>query len=175
MHSYWTWFDVDVASGLNAHTRYLADTLEENSCLYIRYLAKVVEIPVHKRCFKTKPTVLSPLIRTSDVGRKELQEIRERLESEGFSLRLRRSPKKKYLNQVTVPIPIDNPLYPLKIREVLATIAEVLGDEMPAQVVVAYHQNRFSENLPGEIHYKGKAATLAYEIGKAIGSKLRND
>jgi hypothetical protein len=46
---------------------------------------------------------------------------------------------------------------------------------MPAQVVIGYHQNRFTENLPGEIHYQSKVATLGYTMGKAIGSKLRND
>ena len=110
MHSYWTWFDVDVASGLNAHIRYLADALQEDSCLYVRYLNKPVEIPVHKRCFKTKPAVVSPLIRTSDLGREELQKVRELLESEGFTLGLRRSPKKKFLNQVTARVPVDDPL-----------------------------------------------------------------
>jgi len=175
MHSYWTWFDADVASGLNAHLRYLADALEEGSCLFVRYLDKPVEVPVHKRCFKTKPDVLSPLIRTSDVGRETLEEIKEILESKGFSLRLRRSPKKKFLNQVTVLVPIDDPLYPIKIREILATVARVLGETMPAQVVIGYHQNRLTENLPGEIHYQSKAATLGYKMGKAIGSKLRND
>ena len=175
MHSYWTWFDVDVASGLNGHIRYLATVLEENSCLYIRYLDKSVEIPVHKRCFKTKPTVISPLIRTSDVGRDELRRIRELLNYDGFSLAYRRSPKKKFLNQITAPIPVDDPLYPLKIRSVLATIAEVLGEEMPHHVVIGYHQNTFSQTLPGDIHYDSKAAIVAYKLGKMVGSKLRND
>ena len=175
MHSYWTWFDVDVASSLNAHLRYLAGALEEGSCLFVRYLDKPVEVPVHKRCFKTKPDVLSSLIRTSDVERETLQEIKDVLESKGFSLRLRRSPKKKFLNQVTALIPIDDPLYPVKIREILATVAQALGETMPAKVVVGYHQDRFSEDLPGEIHYQSKAATLGYKMGKAIGSKLRND
>ena len=174
MHSYWTWFDVDVASGLNAHFRYLAEALEENSCLYVRYLDRSLEIPVYKRCFKTKPTVLSPLIRTSDLGREELQKVREMLEPAGFSLRLRRSPKKKFLNQVIVPISVDDPLYPIKIREVLATTAVVFGEEMPKQLVIGYHQNRFSENLPGEIHYQSKVATLGNKLGKAIGSKFKS-
>lgn len=160
MHSYWTWFDVDVASGLNAHLRYLADVLEEGCCLYVLYLDKSVEIPIYKRCFKTKPTVLSPLIRTSDVGRGRLEEVREMLESQGFSLRLRRSPKKKFLNQVSSPVPVDDPLYPLKIRQILATVAEAVGEQVPAQVVIGYHQIRFSTNLPGKIHLQGKAATL---------------
>ena len=175
MHNYWTWFDVDVASGLNAQIRCLADALEENTCLYVRYLNKPVEIPIHKRCFKMKLTVLSPLIRTSDVGREELRRVREMLESEGFSLGLRRSPQKRFLNQVTAPVPVDDPLYPLKIRAILATVAEVRGEEMPAQVVIGYHQNTFNEALPGDIHYDSKAATLGYKLGKAIGSKLRND
>ena len=175
MHSYWTWFDVDVASGLNAHLRYLADALQENSCLYVRYLDNPVEIPVHKRCFKTKPTALSPLIRTSDVGRERLEQVRQLLETEGFTLGLRRSPKKKFLNQVTAPVSIDDPTYPLKIRAVLVTVADVLGEKMPAQVVIGYHQNKFSEALPGDIHYDSKAATFAYELGKKVGSKLRNE
>lgn len=175
MHSYWTWFDVDVASSLNAHVRYVADALEEGSCLFVLYLDNSVEIPIHKRCFKTRPNVLSPLIRTSDVGPERLQEIKGALESEGFSLRLRRSPKKKFLNQVRVPVPVDDPLYPIKIRRILATVAEVLGERMPAQVVIGYHQDRFTENLPGEIHYLSKIATLSHKLGRAIGSKLRND
>lgn len=175
MHSYWIWFDVDVASSLNAHLRYLAGALEEGSCIFVQYLDKPVEMPVHKRCFKTKADVLSPLIRTSDVGRETLLEIKEILESKGFSLRLRRSTKKNFLNQVTVQVPTDDPLYPIKIREILATVAQALGKTMPTQVVVGYHQNRFTENLPGEIHYQSKAASLGHKMGKAIGSKLTND
>ena len=175
MHSYWTWFDVDVAYGLNAHIQYLAEALEENSCLFIRYLDKAVEIPICKRCFKTKTAVLSPLIRTSDVGREQLQNVREMLESDGFSLRLRRSPKKGFLNQVTVPVSVDDPLYPMKIRRILVTVAEVLGKDMPTHVVIGYHKNRFTETLPGDLHYDSKAATLGFKLGRAIGSKLRND
>jgi hypothetical protein len=174
MHSYWTWFDVDVASGLNAHIRYLAESLEDYSCLFLRYLNKPVEIPVYKRCFKTKPTVVSPLIRTSDVGREELQKVRETLESEGFPLKLRRSPKRRFLNQVSAPIPVDDPLFPLKVRSILTTVAEALGEKMPDRVVVGYHQNAFGEPLPGEFHYNSKAPQIAYNLGKKLGSKMRN-
>lgn len=174
MHSYWTWFDVDVASGLNAHLRYLADVLDKDSCLYVRFLDKAVEIPIHKRCFKRSPPVLSSLIRTSDVGRQQLQKIRETLESEGVALKLRRSTKKKILNQVTAFVPVDDELYPLKISAILTAVAKILGEEMPARVVIGYHQSQFSEDLPGDIHYDSKIATLAYRLGKAIGTKLRN-
>lgn len=172
---YWAWFEVDVSSGLNAHIRYLADKLEKDSCLFITYLDKPVEIPIHKRCFKTKPSVVSPLIRTSDVGRDELEKVREALDAEGFSLKLRRSPKKKFLNQVVVPIGTDDPLFPLKIRSVLETVAGVLGEEMPEKIEVGYVQMRFREQLPGEFHYRTKAASLGYKLGKAAGSILRND
>lgn len=175
MNSYWTWFDVDVASGLNAHVRYLADSLQENSCLYVWYLDKPIEIPIHKRCFKTKPTVVSPLIRTSDVGRNELQKISELLDSEGFALSQRRSAKRNFLSQVTAPVPVDNPVYPLRIRSILEIVAEILGQEMPNQVVIGYHQISFSENLPGNIHHDSKAATVAYKLGKKVGSMMRNE
>ena len=172
-HNYWTWYEVEYSSGLNAHIRYLAEELDADSCLYVRYLTEQVEIPIHKRCFKTKPTVLAPLIRTSDVGRDQLQRIRDSLEAKAFSLKLRRSPKRKFLNQVTASVPIDDPMYPLKIREILTTVAEYLGEALPSQITVGYHQNRFSENLPGEIYYKSKAATLGYKLGKAIGSNVK--
>lgn len=173
--NYWAWFEVDVSSGLNAHIRYLADELEEDSCLFITYLDRTVEIPIHKRCFKTKPSVVSPLIRTSEVGRDELEKVRVALDAKGLSLQLRRSPKKKFLNRVVVPISTDDSLFPLKIRSVLETVASVLGEEMPARIEVGYFQMRFKERLPGEFHYRTRAASLGYEIGKSVGSFFRND
>ncbi len=172
MHSYWTWFDVDVASGLNAHLRYLANALEENSCLNVFYLDQSVEIPIHKRCFKTKPNVLSPLIRTSHVGRQELLEIQESLNSNGFTLNLRRSPKKKFLNQVIVPVSVDDPLYPIKIREVLATVAEILGKKMPARVGIGYYLPIPTETLPGTYRYDSDFEPLAFKLGKKVGSTI---
>lgn len=175
MHDYWTWFDVDVASGLNAHIRHLADSLEENSCLYIRYLDKPVEIPVHKRCFKTKPTIIAPLIRTSDVGRSELEEIQDLLDSKAFPLGLRRSPKKNFLNQITVRLPINNSSYPLHLRTVLEVVAEIIGEEMPSRVVIGYDNVKFSEPLPGSIQFRSKAGTIGYKLGKKLGTMLNDD
>lgn len=172
MHNYWTWFDVDVASGLNAHLRYLADTLEENACLNVFYLDQPVEIPIHKRCFKMKPNILSSLIRTSHVGRQELQEIRESLELSGFPLKLRRSPKKKYLNQVVAFVSVDDPPYPLKIRQILAAVAESLGEEMPAKVGVGYYVPILPGALPGTYHYNSDFESLAFKLGKKIGSTM---
>jgi hypothetical protein len=51
----------------------------------------------------------------------------------------------------------------------------VLGDEMPRKVVVGYHQDRFGENFPGEMHYQSKAATFGHKWGKAIGTTLKGD
>jgi hypothetical protein len=169
MHNYWTWFDIDVASGLNAHLRYLANTLEDNSCLNIVYLDQPVEIPIQKHCFKTKPDVLSSLIRTSHVGRRELQEIQESLHSNGFSLKLRRSPKRKFLNQVVASVPIDEPTFPLEVRQILATVAETLGKEMPARVGIGYYLPIPPETLPGIYHYNSDRESLSFNIGKKIG------
>lgn len=172
MHNYWTWFDVDIASGLNAHLRYLANTLEENSCLNLFYLDQPVEIPIHKRCFKTKPNVLSSLIRTSHVGRQELQEIKESLRSNGFSLKLRRSPKKKFLNQVVASVSVDDPAFPLKIRQIVATVANTLGKEMPTHVGIGYDFPILPETLPGTYQYNSDREPVLFKLGKKVGSTV---
>ena len=166
-------YDVNVASELNAHIRYLAESGEENSCLFIRYLDNAVEIPVYKRCFKTKPAVVSPLIRTSYVGREELQNIRVILASQGFHLRLRHSPKMRFLNQISAPIPVSDPLFPLKIRSILTSVAGVLGEKMPDRVLVGYDTFTLAEPLPGKLYFASKLSQIAFELGKKHGSKFR--
>ena len=170
--NYWNWFDVDVASGLNAHLRHLAESPEENTCINIFYLDQLIEIPIHKRCFKTKPNTLASLIRTSHVGRQELQEIRKSLELSGFSLKLRRSPKKKFLNQVVASVPVDDPTYPLKVRLILSTIAETLEQEMPEKVGIGYCEHIHPEALPGTYQFHGDVESLAYKIGHKVGSTI---
>ncbi|MEM1232109.1 MAG: hypothetical protein AAGI15_16345 [Pseudomonadota bacterium] len=172
MPPYWIWFEIELATDLNAHLRYLAETLIADDCLNILYLDPPVEITVHKRCFTTKPAQIEPLIRTSSIGRDQLANIQKRLETSGYELKLRRSSKKKLLNQIKVPLAIDDPMYTLKVRQILETVALEHDQSMPDKAIIGYQQHRIYRPLPGTLHFAFLLTKLGYVAGNSLGRLL---
>ena len=173
MTGYQTWYELESLSELNAHLQYLRSTMRNDSCLFISFLDQIVEIPIYKREFKTKPTEIAPLVRTSSVGRAELANLRDSLSADGYRLRERRSPKKKYLNQVSVRLSTEDDLFPSHVKKILSAIADVKGEVMPDAMIVGYFAVDFSPSLPGQWHADSSFHSTIFKIGKKIGRTFK--
>jgi len=106
-------------------------------------------VSVGKHKLRTKSDRLSFLLRTSSIGSEALAELRTELEAEGHDLRLRYSPKRKLLSQISVLLSIDDPMMPIMATNLIGTVAKKVGCPEPLICVAGYYAGLDEPGLPG--------------------------
>lgn len=130
-----------------------------------------VEIPIVRQIYKTKADCIGLLIRTSSVGREPLERIARLLESDGQSLKLRKSAKLKLLSQCTAFWPISEATYPAQAVDVLRKLCGALDQTWPTDIGIQYQDTHVSGLLPG-VPDRGRAGNLGYALGRRLGRIL---
>jgi hypothetical protein len=128
-----------------------------------------VEIPIQKRNYVRKPTEILLQLRTSSIGREPLKSLCEFFASEGYNLQLRRSPKKRYINQCLLKLSVQDALYPRKVAFVLESIGRVMNRSISPPIIVGYNPNAFAGGLPGTIKFESAVLRAGYNLGKKLG------
>ena len=102
-----------VYKGINAfqlqtHIRNFIKEFGNKESFEVRIENINAEFTLTKNTYKTKPSTLSILIRTGDVGRKEIHFLHKWLESGDYQIKVKRSPKRKYISQIRVELCLEH-------------------------------------------------------------------
>lgn len=157
-------------SEVQTHIRHLGEELNDKESLEIRVDDIDSEFTLTKNTYKVKPTTLSLLIRTSDVGRDEIQALHSWLASEPYVIKVRKSPKQKYISQIKIVWSVADPLYPASIISSLEKICRKIGGAWPPTISIGYYPYKINyQNLPGKLEVN----SLLWKAGHKLGSVIR--
>jgi hypothetical protein len=152
------------------HIRHLAEKLNDKESLEIRVVDIGSEFTLTKNTYKMKPATLSFLIRTSDIGRDEIHALHDWLASEPYTIKVRRSPKKKYISQIKIVWSVADEKYPMSIISSLETICNKLDGRWPPAIFIGYYSYKMDyKMLPGKLEVDSYFWNIGNKLGKAIG------
>ena len=135
---------------VQAHIRHCALNLAESERMELLFCGTETIVPISRRSFKKNSDQLCVLLRSGHVGREQLMELKSIFQERGHQLRLRRSAKLKLLSNVTVLLPIDDPMLPVKATKLLKSVAEQVVNPKPLTFVAGYYKIRGDiARLPG--------------------------
>lgn len=165
--------DVDLVD-FQVHIRHLAENLRSTESFEINIKDIGIEFSLIKNSYKVKPTTLSLLIRTSDVGRNKLYELHSWLLTEPYTIKVRKSQKKKYINQVKIIWDTSDSFYPADIVSALNKICSKLGGVWPPSLLLGYYSYKMSyKNLPGKLVVDSLFWKAGYAVGLAISKIVK--
>ncbi|MEX2500542.1 MAG: hypothetical protein WD397_16875 [Wenzhouxiangellaceae bacterium] len=157
-------------SEFQTHIRHLGEKLNDKESLEVRVDDIDSEFTLIKDTYKVKPTTLSLLIRTSEVGREEIHVLHSWLAIEPYVIKVRLSPKKKYISQIKIVWSVTDPLYPANIISCLEKICRKMGGAWPPTLFVGYYSYKMDyQNLPGELEVDSLVWKAGYKLGLVIG------
>jgi len=143
-----------------SHIKFLAKDLFDRDCFEIRIDEMGAEFTLSKKAYKTKSTTLTLLVRTSDVGRV----------SEDYSIKVRRSPKKKYISQIRIIWDISDTLFVTDISSCLKKINNKIGGTDNVSLWVGYfYSSKAFQELPGKLEVSSFMWNVGNKIGRIIG------
>lgn len=152
-------------SEVQAHLQQLGARLSDAASMELYLCGSEASLTVSKHRLQTKSDRLSVLFRTSSIGSERLSELRSHLEAEGCELRLRFSPKRKILNQISVLLQIDDPLMSTKAANLITTVAQKLNCPEPLSFIAGYVLGEDEPGLPG----RKKRRLYPYVFGGITG------
>jgi hypothetical protein len=159
---------------LKTHIRHLAEKLRDKDSIEIKVEDIGVEFSLIKNTYKVKATTLSLLIRTSDVGRDKLYELHSWLLTKAYNIKVRKSPKKKYINQIKVVWDTSSGRYPTDIASGLNEICFKLGSVWSSYLSIGYFAYKMNhQNLPGKLEVDTYLWKAGYAIGWIVGKIMR--
>jgi len=153
-----------------AHTKFLAENLFDKDSFEIRIDEIDAEFTLSKKTYKTKSTTLTLLVRTSDVGRDAIYMLHDWLSTENYSIKVRRSPKKKYINQIRIIWNVSDSLFATDISSCLKKINHKIGGTDSITLWVGYfYTTKALQELPGKLEVSSFMWNLGNKIGRIAG------
>jgi hypothetical protein len=158
---------------LHAHLRYCAEVLNNGDRVEILLCELGVIVPIIKRVRQNKASTLDLLARSSSIGRDRLISLRDRLVLDGHVLKTSVTLKQRLLSRIVIPLPTDDPFFPVTAVAVLRSIAAELDASWPCTLTIGYALGLESHDLPGRLVYRDPVPRAGYQIGSAIGNIVR--
>jgi len=156
---------------LQLHIKFLAKELVDKDSCEIRIDEIDAEFTLSKKIYKTKPTTLTLLIRTSDVGRDAIYMLHDWLIAENYSIKVKRSPKKKYINQIRVAWDVSDNFFAVDICSCLKKINhKISGTDTVTLWVGYFYLSRAFRELPGKLEVSSFMWNFGNKTGRIFGS-----
>ena len=157
-------------SDFQTHIRHLVEEVNDSNTFEIRIEDICAEFSLIRNTYKVKPTTLSLLIRTSDVGRDNIYGLHNLLILEPYTLKIRKSPKKKLINQIKIVWDTADSSYPLSVISGLKKVCSQLDASWPPDLSIGYYSlNSAHQDLPGKLTVNSLLWNTGHVIGKVIG------
>ena len=152
------------------HLRYwLSRDFESNSFDLILCPTRI-SVPVKKQSYKTKPTELHFLLRSGTIGRDNLNELHNTLQTAQFRTRRRLSAKLRLTTSITVVVPSDIPDFDSRCIDLLTLVAKQFGFGWPTRIDAQYWMGTSAPHiLPGEFVQRTEHSDAGYRIGRRLG------
>ena len=166
-------YDELTENDVQAHLRYCASSEFQGNLVEFLLREPGIVIPIVKRTYKTQAPNLDVLIRSGSFGRVQLGQLKERLYSEGYDLKVSYTSKRRLLRRIVVRLVIDDGTVALSGLNLLRCIACTIGVSWPSAVAVGYALGTETINLPGTLAYRSPLINAEYQIGLAVGKLLK--
>ena len=153
---------------LQLHLRYCASNSPNGSRVEVLLCEPQIVIPIIKRIYRTKGSILEVHIRSSSVGRAQLARLRDRLAGESYELKLPLTSRLKLLKRIIVCLPIEGGLVAITGVNVFRAIASELGIAPPYTFAVGYDKGRELVPLPGRVESPHPPINLGIKLGKLL-------
>ena len=165
----------DELSELDAqiHLRHCATKLEHKERVEFLLCEAGAAIPVVKRVYRTKPSVLIFLLRSGSIGREHLEGLRDQFDSDGYMMKCSVTKKKRLISRIEVFVRVDDPLLPTKGLSVFRAVARQLRTPWPQTLSAGYAFTFRRPDLPGRLRPSGPISKASYQVGYAVGKGLR--
>lgn len=133
------------------HLRYWISGDYWTSSFYLILCPARITVPVKKQTHKTKSPELHFLLRSGTIGRDNLNELHNTLQTAQFRTRRRLSTKLRLTTSITVVVPSDIPDFESHCIELLTLIAKQFGFGWPTTIDAEYVKGTSAPaTLPGE-------------------------
>lgn len=153
---------------VQAHLRHCASKFRNGDRLELLLNEAGVIVPVDKRVYIKKPSVLLFVARSGSLGRDCLTSLEARLEAEDCDFTSYLTSKRKLLRRITVPLSVEDPLLPVQGTNILNMIASELDCVWPCTFSAGYGVGGNGIDLPGDL-VRGPLGDIAYDVGRMVG------
>lgn len=151
------------------HIQHCAENLKNKGSAEFLLCEAGVVVPLIKREYATKPTIVVLALRSGSIGRDSLVSIRSRLESGGYDLKVFFTRKQKLLRRIEVNVSVDDPMLPLLCAPVFHLVASELNSSWPQEMSVGYDLGTDGSGLPGRVTLNNPMLNASRNLGRILG------